>query len=44
MQDKAHWTEFEDGESKWWYYEGPLGTWYTMGDGDVGSELRVYHE
>jgi len=44
VQDTAHWTQFEDNGSAWWYYEGPLGTWYTHGDGGVGSELAVYDQ
>lgn len=26
-----HWTQFVDGDAHWWYYEGPLGYWWTAG-------------
>lgn len=35
------WVQFEDGEVKWWYYNGPEGEWYTS---SIGAEVRPYDE
>ena len=28
--DLLYWKPFFDGDTKWWYYEGPLGKWFCL--------------
>merc|ERR1740123_1797107 len=37
-----YWTRFQDGGQDWWFYEGPLGKWWSQ-EG-IDSDIQPYEE